>query len=183
MGIIATHQYVNTFAGGGTLPTDGNMCATRAWIESNYPNVGIVGEYSSNQLVQEQHLVRKDLEITSIIVDGNNVPLTKVTGNIWQNTDTVEVVSAPHFTVVIEVANVGDRHIYPLFDMYGISNIEFSREYEPGPNDTATITYRDIYIEPDWRGPHEATFYLANELSPNYEEIYAQVFLQKITFV
>ena len=107
----------------------------------------------------------------------------KATGSIWQNTDTVEVVSAPHFTVVIEVANVGDRHIYPLFDMYGISDIEFSREYEPGPNDTATITYRDIYIEPDWRGPHEATFYLANELSPNYEEIYAQVFLQKLTFV
>lgn len=183
MGTIATHQYVNTFAGGGTLPTDGNMCATRSWIESNYPNVGIIGEYSLNQLVQEQHLVRKDLEITSIVVDGNNVPLTKETGNIWQNTDTVEVVSVPHFTVVIKVANVGDRHIYPLFDMYGISNIEFSREYEPGPNDTATIIYRDIYIEPDWRGSHEAIFYLANELSPDYNEIYAQVFLQKLTFV
>ena len=127
--------------------------------------------------------MKKDLEITSIVVDGNSVPLTKATGSIWQNTDTVEVVSVPHFTVVIEVANVGDRHIYPLFDMYGIGNIEFSREYEPGPNDTATITYRDIYIEPDWRGSYEATFYLANELSPDYKEIYAQVFLQKLTFI
>lgn len=183
MGKIATRQFVSTFAGGGTIPADGNRGATWEWIQNNFPNVGVSAIYEGNKLVQQQHLIKKNLEITSLVVDGNDIPLVKATGNTWQNTDVIEVSSMPHFTVIIKVANVGDRHIYPLFDMYGISNIEFSREYEPGPNDTATITYRDIYIEPDWSGVHEAFFKLANELSPNYEEIYAQVFLQKLTFI
>lgn len=183
MGKIATRQFVSTFAGGGTVPADGNRGATWEWIQSNFPNVGVSAIYEGNKLVQQQHLIKKNLEITSLIVDGNVIPLVKATGNTWQNTDTVEVSSMPHFTVVIKVANVGDRTIYPLFDMEGISNIEFSRLYEPGPDDTATITYQDIYAEPDWLGSHEAYFKLANEMSPNYEEIYAQVFLQRLTFV
>ena len=183
MGKIATRQFVSTFAGGGTVPAEDNRGATWAWIQSNFPNVGVSAIYEGNKLVQQQHLIKKNLEITSIVVDGNNVPLTKMTANAWGNTDTVEVSGRPYFTVTIKVANVGDRMIYPLFDMYGISNIEFSREYEPGPDDTATITYRGIYVESDWFGSHEATFYLANELSPNYEEIYAQVYLQKLTFI
>lgn len=183
MGIIATHQDVSTFAGGGILPTDGNMCATKSWIESNFSNVGINGVYDANQLVELQHLVKKDLEVISIIVDGNNIPLQKFNGMMWGNADTVEVSSFPNFTVVIKVANVGERNIYPLFDMEGISNIQFNREYVPGDNDTATITYRDIYVKPDWNGTHEATFSLANEMSPNYGEIYAQVFFSKLTFI
>ena len=183
MGKIATRQFVSTFAGGGTVPAEGNRGATWAWIDDNFPNAGVTVAYGSNKLVQQQHLTKKNLEITSIVVDGYNIPLTKATGNTWQNTDTVEVSGRPYFTVTIKVANVGDRMIYPLFDMYGISGIEFIGEYESGFGDTATITYRDIYVEPDWLGSHEATFYLANEMSSNYEEIYAQVFLQKLTFV
>lgn len=183
MGKIATRQFVSTFAGGGTIPAEGNRGATWAWIQSNFPNVGVSAIYEGNKLVQQQHLIKKNLEITSIVVDGNDIPLVKALENTWQNTDIVEVSSMPHFTAIIKVANVGDRTIFPLFDMYGISNIEFGREYEPGPNDTATITYRDIYVEPDWLGSHEATFYLANEMSPNYGEIYAQVYLQKLTFI
>ena len=159
------------------------MCATKEWIVNNYSSVGIIGTYADKQLVQEQHLIKKNLEITSIVVDGNDIPLVKAIENTWQNTDIVEVSSIPHFTVTIKVANVGDRAIYPLFDMEGISNIEFSRLYEPGPDDTATITYQDIYVDPNWNGVHEAFFKLANEMSPNYEEIYAQVFLQRLTFV
>lgn len=183
MGKIATRQFVSTFAGGGTVPVDGNRGATWAWIQSNFPNVGVSAIYEGNKLVQQQHLIKKNLEITSIVVDGNDIPLVKALENTWQNTDTVEVSSIPRFTVIIKVANVGDRTIYPLFDMEGISNIEFSRLYEPGPDDTATITYQDIYVDPNWNGVHEAFFKLANEMSPNYEEIYAQVYLQKLTFV
>lgn len=183
MGIIATHQDVSTFAGGGTLSSEGNMCATKSWIESNFPNVGIVGVYDKNQLVELRHLTKKDLEIISIIVDGNDIPLQKFNGMMWGSTDTVEVSSRPYFTVVIKVANVGERNIYPLFDMEGISNIQLNLEYEPGDNDTATITYRDIYTEPDWMGAYEATFSLVNEMSPDYGEIYAQVFFSKLTFV
>lgn len=181
--IIATRQFVNTFAGGGTVPAEGNKGATWAWVNNNFPNAGVTVAYGSNKLVQQQHLIKKNLEITGIVVDGNDIPLVKALENTWQSTDFVEVSSNPYFTVTIEVANVGDRMIYPLFDMYGISGIEFGKEYEPGPNDTATIIYRDIYVEPDWYGTHEAVFYLANEMSSNYEEIYAQVYLQKLTFV
>ncbi|MBD9179508.1 MAG: hypothetical protein EGP82_10120 [Odoribacter splanchnicus] len=183
MGKIATRQFVSTFAGGGTIPAEGNRGATWAWVDSNFPNAGVTVAYGSNKLVQQQHLIKKNLEITGIVVDGNDIPLVKALENTWVNTDIVEVSSMPHFTAIIKVANVGDRTIFPLFDMYGISNIEFGREYEPGPNDTATITYRDIYVEPDWLGSHEATFYLANEMSPNYGEIYARVYLQKLTFM
>ena len=183
MGKIATRQYVSTFAGGGTVPADGNRGATWEWIQSNFPNVGVSAIYEGNKLVQQQHLIKKNLEITSIVVDGNNIAIVKANENTWQNTDTVEVSSIPTFNVVIEVANVGERNIYPLFDMEGISGIEFSREYEPGPNDTAILTYRDIYVEPGWKGAHEAFFKLVNEMSPGYEEIYAQVFLQRLTFV
>ena len=112
MGKIATRQFVSTFAGGGTVPADGNKGATWEWIQNNFPNVGVSAIYEGNKLVQQQHLIKKNLEITSVVVDGNDIPLVKATGNTWQNTDVIEVSSMPHFTVIIKVANVGDRHIY-----------------------------------------------------------------------
>lgn len=183
MGKIATQQYVSTFADGGTLSVNGNKGATRAWIRNNFPHVDVSAVYENNKLVQQRHLLKKRLEITKFVIDGNDIQLRRMADTMWENNDTIRVESLPTFTAVISVANVGERYLYPLFDMETIKDVEFSREYESGPDDTATITYRDIYIDPSWnKGPHEASFWLANEMSPNYEEVYAFIFLKELIF-
>lgn len=177
MGKIATHQDVSNFAGGGTLPSDGNMCATKSWIESNFPSVGITGVYDANQLVQQQHLIKKDLEVTGVIVDGKSISLQKINPKVWGSTDNIEVEGMPFFTVEVNIANIGDKSVYPTCEVGGLDSDEFTPFFRQGSNDTATVLFQDFIRQPGLVGAFEAVFRIANEQSPNYSEIYAYVYL------